>query len=164
MIKSEWIPNLNIYRNEIHGPRSEPVLAALINGSTRNPYTAWSANRSVRVGAIFFGFYRCGLTHRTVPPGPTTDRLLCVDPWVPHTICWSRIEMIHWIATLKILLEPCQQSIINSVASKEIFPRSTSKYNNSQIFTNDYGFWGLLSNVSILTEIIEGNIYSKTIV
>ena len=66
--------------------------------------------------------------------------------------------MIHWVATLRILLEPCQQSIVNSDASKEIFPRSTSKYNNSQIFTNDYGFLGLLSYkmcVSILTEIIE---------
>ena len=57
------------------------------------------------LGAIFFGFYwpgfycavrsefyvvlrfrtfsgaaRCGPTHRTVPVGPRTDRLLCVDP------------------------------------------------------------------------------------
>ena len=52
---------------------------------TRDPHTAWSAHRSVRVGAIFFGFYWSWCA----PPGPRTNRLWCVDPWgrerwIPH--------------------------------------------------------------------------------
>ena len=53
----------------------------------RDPRTAWSAHRSVRFGAKFFGFIgpaavpRCQNFSGAARPGPGTNRLWCVDPW-----------------------------------------------------------------------------------